>query len=80
MICLRLGAQPTPQPAPTNVLQTAAEIRQLTPAQAAMHYPVQLRGVLTFFDKSQFFQFIHDDTAGIYFYMSIPPWQPLIRI
>ncbi len=32
LICLRLGAQP----APTNVLQTAAEIRQLTPAQAAM--------------------------------------------
>ena len=70
LICLRLGAQPTPQPAPTNVLQTAAETRQLTPAQAAMHYPVQLRGVLTFFDQNQFFRFIQDDTAGIYFYMN----------
>ena len=70
MICLRLGAQPTPQPTPTNVLQTAAETRQLTPAQAAMHYPVQLRGVLTFFDQNQFFRFIQDDTAGIYFFLT----------
>jgi PAS domain S-box-containing protein len=64
-ICLRLPAQP----APTNILQTAAQIRQLTPGQAAMHYPVHLRGIVTFFDPNQFFRFIQDDTAGIYFYL-----------
>ena len=65
LIGLRLAAQS----APTNLLQTAAQIRQLTPAEAAMHYPVQVRGVLTFFDQKQFFRFIQDDTAGIYFYL-----------
>ena len=64
-VCLRLPAQP----APTNLLETAAQIRQLTPAQAAMHYPVRVQGVLTFFDQSQFFRFVQDDTAGIYFYL-----------
>lgn len=62
--CLRLSAQP----APTNtVLLTAAAVRQLTPEQAARHLPVHLHGVVTFFDLSQYFRFIQDDTAGIYF-------------
>ena len=52
--------------------ETASQIRQLTPSEAARNYPVRLRGVLTFIDQSQFFQFIQDDTAGIYFVMPIP--------
>jgi len=64
-INLRVPAQ-SGQAAP---LQTAAQIRQLTPAQAALHYPVRLRGVVTFFDQSQFFRFVQDSTAGIYFYL-----------
>ncbi len=54
-------------------LQTAAQIRQLTPAQAARHYPVHLRGTLTFFDQSQFFRFVQDRTAGIYFFLPDSP-------
>jgi PAS domain S-box-containing protein len=64
LFCLRLSAEP----APTNkVLLTAADVRQLTPEQAARHLPVHLHGVVTIFDLSQYFRFIQDDTAGIYF-------------
>jgi len=58
------------QEAPLPELQTAEQARQLTPEQAARHYPVRLRGVLTFFDESQFYRFFQDDTAGIYLFPS----------
>ncbi len=64
---VRLPAQPV---APTNVLETAAQIRLLTPEQAALHYPVRLRGVVTILDLGQYFRFIQDKTAGIYFYLN----------
>lgn len=51
-------------------LRTAEQVRQLTPEQAARHYPVRLRGVLTFFDPNQFYRFIQDNTAGIYLFPS----------
>ena len=47
--------------------QTAAQIRQLSPAEAARNYPVHLRGVVTYFAQNQYFHFIQDNTAGIYF-------------
>src|ERR1035438_614733 len=62
----RLAGQETPLPE----LQTAEQIRQLTPEQAARHYPVRLRGVLTFFDQGQFYRFFQDDTAGVYLFPS----------
>jgi len=62
--CLPLFAQPVQT---NKVLLTAAEIRQLTPEQAAQHLPVHLHGVVTIFDLSQYFRFIQDNTAGIYF-------------
>ena len=52
---------------PPGELQTAEQVRQLTPEQTASHYPVRLRGVVTFFDPNQYFQFVQDETAGIYF-------------
>ena len=52
---------------PPGELQTAQQVRQLTPEQTASHYPVRLRGVVTFFDPNQYFQFVQDETAGIYF-------------
>jgi len=58
------------QDAPLPELQTAEQVRQLTPEQAARHYPVRLRGVLTFFDQAQFYRFFQDDTAGIYLFPS----------
>ena len=47
-------------------LTTAAEVRNLTVAQAEQHYPVKLRGVVTFYDDKLFSRFIQDETAGIY--------------
>ena len=70
-VCSREG-----QNAPLNELHTAGQVRQLTPEQATNHYPVQLRAVVTFFDANQYFQFVQDDTAGIYFSLDGLPEQP----
>ena len=59
------------QGAPLRELRTAEEIRQLRPAEAEKHYPVHLRGTVTFFDErvpTAAFRFVQDETAGIYFY------------
>jgi PAS domain S-box-containing protein len=64
------------QNAPPAGLHTAEQVRQLTPEQATNHYPVQLRAVVTFFDANQYFQFVQDDTAGIYFSLDGLPEQP----
>ena len=48
-----------------NPERTVAAIRGLNAEQIKL--PVQLRGVVTFFDESLFSRFIQDDTAGIYF-------------
>jgi PAS domain S-box-containing protein len=50
----------------THLLTTAAEVRNLTVTQAARHYPVKLRGVVTFYNDALFSRFIQDETAGIY--------------
>ena len=49
-----------------EVLHTAAAVRSLTVEQAREAQPVQVRGVVTFFDETLFSRFIQDDTAGIY--------------
>jgi hypothetical protein len=52
-------------------LRTAEEVRQLSEEEAERHYPVRLKGVLTFFDQrapGKEFRFLQDETAGIYFY------------
>jgi PAS domain S-box-containing protein len=51
----------------TNELVTAGQVRRLNPEQAALHYPVRLRGVVTFCDQNNFYLFIQDNSAGIYF-------------
>jgi hypothetical protein len=66
LTCLRLPAQPSY----TNVFHTAAQVRQLTPEQAAQNFPVNLRGVVTILDLNQYFRFFQDDTAGIYFQLN----------
>ena len=53
-------------------LRTAEQIRQMPAKEAERHYPVRLRGVITYFDQkipTKAYRFIQDDTAGIYFYM-----------
>lgn len=49
-----------------KVLQTASEIRHLTPEQAARKLPVHLRAVVTFWDTGLYSRFVQDATAGIY--------------
>lgn len=53
---------------PTNEIRKAVGIRDLTVAQASQHYPVKLRGVITFYDTNLFMRFIQDETAGLYFF------------
>lgn len=50
------------------VLRTAAAVRELSPEEAARKVPVQLRGVVTFFNETLFSRFIQDETAGIYLF------------
>ncbi len=51
---------------PLRLIQTAAEVRGLSSTEANQHYPVRLRGVVTFYDRAMFCHFIQDGTAGIY--------------
>jgi PAS domain S-box-containing protein len=51
----------------TNLLRTADEVRQLTPEKASRHYPVSLQGIVTFCDQDNFYYFVQDESAGIYF-------------
>jgi PAS domain S-box-containing protein len=51
-------------------LTTAAQVRNLPAHEAARHYPVHIRGLVTFFDSKAFLRFVQDDSAGIYFYLS----------
>jgi PAS domain S-box-containing protein len=54
------------------VLTNAAAVRNLPPEEAARHYPVRIKGVLTFFDQNEFLRFVQDDSAGIYFFLTDP--------
>src|SRR5271157_1187081 len=79
VLSLAIGTQAfaVDEVAPTHVIRTAAEVRSLTSAQASQHYPVQLRGVVTFFDEALFCNFVQDDTAGIYLQQTnLPPLRP----
>lgn len=51
----------------------ARQVIQLTPAQAAEHRPVRLRGVVTCLETRGSLLFIQDQTAGIYIYDPNPP-------
>jgi len=69
-----LGAAAPSRAADTTLplLTNAAAVRNLPPEEAARHYPVRIKGVLTFFDQSQFLRFVQDESAGIYFYLADP--------
>jgi len=47
------------------LLTTVERVRELSTAQAILRYPVQVRGVVTFYD-SRGFSWIQDSTAGIF--------------
>jgi PAS domain S-box-containing protein len=60
-------------------LTTAEQVRNLSAEEANRHYPVHLRGVVTFFDPKQFLRFLQDDTDGIYFYLADAQLDPAIK-
>ena len=66
----RVWAQPAAKPLP--ILTRAEQIRRLTPEQAALGYPVRVRGVITMDAPAPDF-FIQDATAGIYAEGSVSP-------
>jgi signal transduction histidine kinase len=69
-LSITVSAQPTRKPLP--VLTHAEQIRGLTPEQAALGYPVRVRGVITMDAPAPDF-FIQDATAGIYAEGSVSP-------
>jgi signal transduction histidine kinase len=66
----KVWAQPQAKPLPT--LTHAEQIRNLSPEQAALGYPVRIRGVITMDAPAPDF-FIQDATAGIYAEGSVSP-------
>lgn len=69
----QISAPPLPQ------LTNAAQVRDLSPAEAAKRYPVHFTGVVTFADQSKFFRFVQDETAGIYFFVSNAAYDPTLK-
>ena len=67
---------------PLEEMRTAEQIRRLSTQQAELHYPVRLRGVVTFLDDRipmKTFRFVQDETAGIYFYADGVSNNPALR-
>lgn len=61
-----------PHASPLRALTRASQIRRLSPEQAALRYPVRIRGVITMDAPAPDF-FIQDSTAGIYVEGSASP-------
>jgi two-component system, sensor histidine kinase and response regulator len=47
-------------------LTTVEQVRNLTAEEAAKGYPVQIRGIVTYYDRHWFVLFVRDETAGIF--------------
>jgi len=54
------------QDAAGETLRTVAQVRDLTPKEAAGHLPVRLKATVTFWENELYSRFVQDDTAGIY--------------
>src|SRR5579864_5491428 len=68
-------AQVAAPPKPLPTLTHADQIRRLSPDQAALGYPVLVRGVITMDAPAPDF-FVQDATAGIYVEGSVSPKYP----
>jgi len=79
LVAAALGAEPQAQLAPPAkvlpILTHADQIRRLSPEQAALSYPVRVRGVITMDAPAPDF-FVQDETAGIYVEGSVTPRFP----
>jgi signal transduction histidine kinase/ActR/RegA family two-component response regulator len=70
LACLCAAATVEAEP---RLIGRVAEIRALTPKDAARGYPVRLRGVVTYYDRAAPDLFVQDETAGIYVTCDQPP-------
>ncbi len=70
LVCcwLAAGRLPGANAAGLPELTNAAQVRNLPAQEAARHYPVHIRGLVTFYDQKNFTRFVQDESAGIYFY------------
>jgi signal transduction histidine kinase len=61
-----------PVKAGTNLtaLVKVLQVRDLAPKEAARGYPVRVTGVITYWDTSEYKQFVQDDSAGVYVELS----------
>jgi diguanylate cyclase (GGDEF)-like protein len=59
-----IAERPPPTKEKLKILTTALEAHSLPAIEAARHYPIHLRAVITYYDNSIFF--VHDSTAGIF--------------
>jgi len=73
LLCMLLGAlflapacQSSSQKETLPVLATAKQIRDLSPEESERGYPVQLRGVVTYFDLPSRVMIVQDSTAGVF--------------
>ena len=57
-------------------IRTIAEIRRLPPVEARRGFPVQFRGVVTYWMKPRNFVFVQDSTAGIFMVNAGAPVEP----
>ena len=48
-----------------GVLRTVADVHALSPSEAARSHPVELHGVVTYFDPVLMHAFVQDTTGGI---------------
>lgn len=78
LIAIGAGTTWAQSQTPPAVIQTANEIRQLGPEQAAQKLPVRIRGVVTFWDNGLYSRFVQDASAGIYLQemTNMPPISP----
>jgi signal transduction histidine kinase/DNA-binding response OmpR family regulator/HPt (histidine-containing phosphotransfer) domain-containing protein/uncharacterized protein YdeI (BOF family) len=68
---------PLAGPAGTRpAIRTIAEIRRLPPVEARRGFPVQFRGVVTYWMKPRNFVFVQDSTAGIFMVNTGAPVEP----
>ena len=58
--------------APANEITRAADLLDLSRAEASKEYPVRLRGVVTCFDREAVLCFVYDGAASVYVYLTTP--------
>ncbi len=67
LLAATLAARCAPAQESLPLLEKIRALRALTPEEAARHYPVKLRGTVTFYSRQDGHAFLEDETGGIFF-------------